>query len=71
MRLDHLLAKAGDLESRIAGSSGDARYELHQQLHRTLENIRLSGGRVPAHLRALDLELVEEEIEASFDNMPI
>lgn len=71
MNLDQLLARAGALESKIAGSSGDARYELHQQLHRTLENIRLSGGRVPAHLRALDLELVEEEIEDSFDNMPI
>ncbi|TKZ21343.1 hypothetical protein FAP39_06275 [Shimia litoralis] len=71
MTVNEWLAQAKDLEAKIANSVGDARYELHQQLHRALENIRVHGGSVPAHLRNLDLELVDEEVEDSFDNMPI
>ncbi|MGX9350711.1 hypothetical protein ACS3QZ_05890 [Shimia sp. W99] len=69
--VEELLVRASEIEGAIHGATGDDRYNLHQQLHRTLENIRLRGGRVPGHLRKLDLDLVEEEIEASFDNMPI
>ncbi|MEP2533821.1 hypothetical protein [Shimia sp.] len=71
MNIDQLLEKAAELESTIQGTSGDTRYQLHQQLHRTLENIRLVGGKIPAHLRKLDLDLVDEEVEDSFDNMPV
>lgn len=71
MTIEQLLSQADELEAKIAEASGDARYELHQKLHRTLENIRLGGGRVPAHLRKLDLDLVDEEVEDSFDNMPV
>lgn len=71
MTINELLAQADQLEQKIAGETGNVRYELHQKLHRTLENIRLQGGKVPTHLRSLDLELVDEEVEDSFDNMPI
>ncbi len=71
MTIEDLLEKANALEAKIAMAEGDARYELHQELHRALENIRAKGGTVPAHLRTLDLELVDEEVEDSFDNMPI
>ena len=71
MTIETLLERAEALEARIAGASGDVRYDLHQDLHRVLENIRLRGGKVPAHLRRLDLDLVDEEVEARFDNMPV
>ena len=71
MTIEELIEKANALEAQISGATGDARYELHQELHRALENIRSKGGSVPAHLRELDLELVDEEVEDSFDNMPV
>ena len=71
MTIEDLLKQADALEAKIATAEGEARYELHQQLHRALENIRAKGGTVPSHLRNLDLELVDEEVEDSFDNMPV
>ncbi|PSL21733.1 hypothetical protein [Shimia abyssi] len=71
MTVEQLLEKAETLAKSIEGASGDARYELHQQLHRTLEMIRVFGGAIPAQLKRLDLDLLDEEIEDSFDNMPI
>ena len=66
-----LLVQARDLSEEIKLAEGDARYELHQKLHRALENIRILGGHVPAYLRDLDLELVDEQVEDVFDNMPV
>ncbi len=71
MTVDDLLKHARDLSEEIKGTTGDQRYELHQELHRALENIRRQGGHVPAYLRDLDLELVDEEVEDVFDNMPV
>ncbi|MEQ9695510.1 hypothetical protein [Shimia sp. SDUM112013] len=71
MNIEELITQATELEAKISDATGDARYDLHQKLHRTLENIRLHGGKVPAHLRNLDLELIDEEVEDQFDNMPI
>lgn len=71
MTIVELIEKANALEAKIAKATGDERYELHQELHRALENIRAKGGKVPSHLRNLDLELVDEEVEDSFDNMPV
>ncbi|GAA6162686.1 hypothetical protein NBRC116590_03900 [Pelagimonas sp. KU-00592-HH] len=71
MTIEDLLAKAEALLPEIEAAEGDERYNLHQDLHRLLENIRIRGGKVPAHLRTRDLELVDEEVEDAFDNMPI
>ncbi len=71
MTVDELLGQARELSEEIATTQGEQRYELHQQMHRALENIRIQGGHVPAFLRDLDLELVDEEVEDVFDNMPV
>lgn len=71
MTVTQLLDQATALESKIHKADDVDLYELHQQLHRTLMNIQQSGGRVPARLRRLDLELLDQEIEDSFDNMPV
>lgn len=71
MTVDQLLNRAEALETKIHQADNMDRYELHQQLHRTLMNIEQSGGRVPARLRRLDLDLLDQEIEDSFDNMPV
>ncbi|WP_294226527.1 hypothetical protein [uncultured Shimia sp.] len=71
MTVEHLLSRAEALEIKIHKADEMDRYELHQQLHRTLMNIEQSGGRVPSRLRRLDLDLLDQEIEDSFDNMPV
>lgn len=71
MTVDDLLGLARELSEAIKNAEGDQRYELHQKLHRALENIKLQGGHVPACLRDLDLDLVDEEVEDVFDNMPV
>ncbi|WP_127115323.1 hypothetical protein [Shimia sediminis] len=71
MTVEELLRQALGISEEIKSTEGDLRYELHQKLHRALENIRFQGGHVPAYLRDLDLELVDEEVEDVFDNMPV
>lgn len=71
MNIEQLIAQANELEQQLEGTEGDVRYDLHQKLHRCLDMIRMKGGKVPAHLRELDLELIDEEVEDSFDNMPV
>ncbi|WP_299428773.1 hypothetical protein [uncultured Shimia sp.] len=71
MNVETLLSRAETLEAKIQKADDMDRYELHQQLHRTLVNIEQNGGRVPTRLRRLDLELLDQEIEDSFDNMPV
>ncbi|GAA6207050.1 hypothetical protein NBRC116601_03430 [Cognatishimia sp. WU-CL00825] len=71
MNVSELIEKATLISESVAEAQGDARLELHEQLHRTLELIKLQGGKVPAGLRRLDLELIDEAVESSFDNMPV
>lgn len=65
------LENAEEIARRIAHTTGAQRFELHDDLHRSLSRIRLSGGEVPAKLHRLDLDLVDEALEVSFDNMPV
>ncbi len=71
MTVEDLVKHARDLSEAIKVAEGQERYDLHQKLHRSIENIRLQGGHVPVFLRDLDLELVDEEVEDVFDNMPV
>ncbi len=70
-RVEKLIREGDDLIGLISQSTGDERYRLHQDLHRVIENLRVQGGRVPGRFRSLDHELLEEEIEDQFDNLPV
>lgn len=71
MNIQKLVSEATDLEAKITAADDQERYDLHQKLHRCLSQIKLYGGQVPNHLRKLDLDMIDEEVEDSFDNMPI
>ena len=71
MNVDDLVTEATEMEKKLQGTEGDERVALHAKLHQCLDLIRARGGKVPAHLRELDLELIDEEVEDSFDNMPV
>lgn len=71
MELKELVAQAERIASEISSAPEQDRLKHHDQLHRTLELIKLQGGKVPSQLHRLDLDLVDEAVEASFDNMPV
>lgn len=68
---DELIQRAHEIAQNILAATGAERFSLHDQLHRTLELIKLHGGKVPSTLHRLDLDLVDEAIEYSFDNVPV
>ncbi|MDF1803160.1 hypothetical protein [Thalassovita sp.] len=59
------------LEQEIAQATDDTRHEIQAELHKTVEKMRLAGLAIPARLKDLDTQAVDEEIEDRFDNMPI
>ncbi|SEO15687.1 hypothetical protein SAMN04490248_10247 [Salinihabitans flavidus] len=71
LTVQQLVEDATAIEGQLAEATGSQKWELHQQLHRTLEAIKLRGGKVPARLHELDLDLLEEAVEDGFDNVPI
>ncbi|UZD91682.1 hypothetical protein [Cognatishimia activa] len=71
MDIKELVERAQEIATKISDTSGDERFALHDQLHRTLELIKLRGGKVPSTLHRLDLDLVDEAVEAAFDNVPV
>lgn len=71
MTIEDLVGEAQKIAQKIETAQGETRVALHKDLHRLLEGIRVRGGAVPAKLRDLDHDLVEEEVEDMFDNMPV
>ena len=52
---------------------GDAahRYRLQPQYHAILKQMEDEGIPVPVRLQDLDMRLIDEAVEAQFDNMPV
>lgn len=64
-------ARAESLEAEISRASATTRLSLQPQLQKFLSHLEADGVRVPSRLKALNAELIEEQIEARFDNMPV
>jgi hypothetical protein len=71
MTIDELKLKAEHLEQRISCAKADTRIALQPQFSSVLKRLTSEGARVPARLRRLDAALVDEAVEAKFDNMPV
>ncbi|WP_420567912.1 hypothetical protein [Thalassovita sp.] len=59
------------LESEIAEATDETRHEIQAELHKTVEKMRSQGVTIPARLRELDNQAIDEEMEDRFDNMPL
>jgi len=59
------------LGAEIAQASPEKRQRLQPEFNRILARLKAEGVRIPNHLRELDAELLDEMIEARFDNMPV
>ena len=62
---------ADALEQEIATANSALRLQLQPQLTRMVEDMQKSGAPVPPRLRNLNEQLLDEAIEARFDNLPI
>lgn len=71
MTTQDLLSAAEKLEHRIAAADEAERLALQPEFSKVLERLEAEGQQVPAHLRRLDAALIDEAVEARFDNMPV
>lgn len=66
-----LVSHADEMAMEIREASSEMRLKLQPQFGRVLQELELAGTSVPARLRNLHEQLLEEAIEAQFDNLPI
>lgn len=66
-----VISHADELAQKIRASSPDDRLKLQPEFGRVLQELEQNGAAIPARLRNLHEQLLEEAIEARFDNLPI
>ncbi len=71
MTIDDLKKTAENLEQEITHAAPATRLALQPQFSQILHRIAARGERVPVRMRSLDAALIDEAIEARFDNMPV
>jgi hypothetical protein len=59
------------IEAEIAQASAAKRVLLQPKLARFLVSLEEDGVAVPRRLKQLNSDLIDEAIEARFDNMPV
>ena len=71
MNIHDMYFRAESLESEIASAGADKRLQLQPKLQHVLSRLEADGARVPRRLKQLNAALIDEAIEARFDNMPV
>ena len=71
MTKHELLTTSETLEAHIAKASLATRIAMQPQLQTILNRLEADGIVVPGRLKRLNATLIDEAIEARFDNMPI
>ncbi len=66
-----ILSHAEQLATEIARAPDDTRLKLQPKFAQVLHEMRSTGTAVPPKLRNLHEQLLEEAIEARFDNLPV
>lgn len=66
-----LTSELSALHRQILQESDNRRFHYQPRLARLIERMEASGERVPPNIRCLNEELVNDAIEAQFDNMPV
>lgn len=59
------------LHQKILATKSEDKYRLQPQLDRIIERMDARGEEVKAEIRWLNEELLNDAIEAQFDNMPV
>jgi hypothetical protein len=71
MKIEELKRRAENLEQKIARAEPQDRLNLQPQFAKLIARLKAEGEAVPVRMRRLDAVLVEEVIEARFDNLPV
>ena len=66
-----LSSGAEALVNEIANANAASRLKLQPQLTRFVQDMQKSGAAVPPSLKNLNEQLLDEAIEARFDNLPV
>lgn len=66
-----LKQELAQLKAEILNDESGMRYTHAPTLAKLIDQLEEQGQRVPADIRSLHDELVNESIEAQFDNMPV
>lgn len=60
-----------DLRDRILSAEADTRHKFQPQLSALMERCANADIAIPTDIRSLNDDLLEDAIEAQFDNMPV
>jgi len=71
MTVTDLALRARDLELRIAGAGETGRMSFQREFCSVLQQMRAAGMVVPSRLKVLEATLLNEMVEARFDNLPV
>ena len=71
MNMHDMKFRAESLEAEIAGANAMTRIQLQPKLQKFLSSLEADGLHVPRRLKQLNSDLIDEAIEARFDNMPV
>jgi len=66
-----LVSHADQLAKDIRNAPPEVRLQMQPDFGKVLQELEQAGTEVPARLRNLHEQLLEEAIEAQFDNLPI
>lgn len=69
--MNHLSMEMKQLHRQILDLGSAERYRLQPRLAGMLGQMRQAGVRIPPEMTRLNDELLDEAIEAQFDNMPV
>ena len=69
--MDNLDTRLDSLMLKIKQAGPVTRFKLQPQLSSLIHEIEAQGTRVRRHTRLLNEELLNEAIEAQFENMPV
>lgn len=66
-----LVSHADEMAAIIREASPEVRLEMQAHFGRVLQELEQAGTVIPGRLRNLHEQLLEEAIEARFDNFPV
>ena len=69
--MSQMVKALDELIKEIDAADATDRAAFEPRLSRMIEDVEASGEPVPAGVKCLHEELVNEKIEAQFDNMPV
>lgn len=69
--MDNMIGQIERLRDEILKATPNARLRYEVRLREMIYDVERSGHRVPVKIKQLHSDLLNEAIEAQFDNMPV